>query len=84
MQKVYKHRRALDAWARGSEAVSQAWQDSFLSHVEKYDRSCSSQASAEVLMSFIRSGMLRYTDMRDAPERFFAAHRLLASMILGG
>jgi acyl-CoA oxidase len=35
-------------------------------------------------MSFIRSGMLRYTDMRDAPERFFAAHRLLASMILGG
>lgn len=37
-----------------------------------------------VLRSFIKTGLLRYTDMKQAPERFFAAHRLLASRILGG
>ena len=37
-----------------------------------------------VLRSFIKTGLLRYTDMKEAPERFFAAHRLLASRILGG
>ena len=42
------------------------------------------ESTNQVLRSFARTGLLRYTDMRDEPERFFAAHRLLASKILGG
>jgi len=60
------------------------WQEKFLDHVADYNRACTPTESAEVLRSFARTGLLRYTDMRDEPERFFAAHRLLASKILGG
>lgn len=40
--------------------------------------------SSEVLRTLIRSGILKYTDMQDAPEKFFLAHRLLATVGLGG
>tara|TARA_B100000795_G_C22500517_1_gene323786 strand:- start:168 stop:446 length:279 start_codon:yes stop_codon:yes gene_type:complete len=33
--------------------------------------------SADVLRSLVRTGLLSFTDMRDAPEKFFLAHRLL-------
>ena len=32
----------------------------------------------------IRTNLLSFTDMRDAPEKFFLAHRLLATVGLGG
>mmetsp|Transcript_7976 Transcript_7976/g.9481 ORF Transcript_7976/g.9481 Transcript_7976/m.9481 type:complete len:514 (+) Transcript_7976:131-1672(+) len=80
----FKYRSALDSWARGTEAVSKEWQDSFMSFTENYDRGCGPVESAQVLRFLAKSGLLKYTDMRDAPERFFAAHRLLASRILGG
>ena len=35
--------------------------------------------SAALLSRLVRSAHLRFTDMRDAPEKFFLAHRLLAS-----
>lgn len=34
--------------------------------------------SAQRLRDLIRSGLLRHTDLRDHPERFFLAHRILA------
>lgn len=51
-----------------------------------YDRSCSPNESALRLRQLIRSGLLKFADMRDRPEFFFLAHRLLASRstVLGG
>lgn len=80
----FQHREAVDEWATGTQAVSAAWQEDFLSHTADYDRACSPVESGQCLRKLVRSKILRFTDMRDAPERFFAAHRLLASRILGG
>lgn len=80
----FPHRQAVDEWARGTELVLTSWQEEFLALTADYDRSCSPVESANCLRTVIRSKLLRFTDMRDAPERFFAAHRLLASRILGG
>ena len=65
------------------------WARAFLSHdaIMTYDRSpgkTSYEASAEVLRRVIKSGLLRFTDLRDRPSRFFDAHRLLATRVLGG
>ena len=65
------------------------WARAFLSHeaIASYDRSpgaTSYQHSAEALRRVIRSGLLRFTDLRDRPRRFFDAHRLLATRVLGG
>jgi len=40
--------------------------------------------SSKLLRSLIQSKQLLYTDMRDAPEKFFLAHRLLSTIGLGG
>ena len=32
---------------------------------------------ANQLRKIIKTGLLKFTDLRDEPERFFAAHRLL-------
>ena len=36
-------------------------------------------ASAEQLRGIVRRGLLRFTDLRDAPARFFEAHRQIAA-----
>jgi acyl-CoA oxidase len=45
---------------------------------EVYDSSRSFQDSAAGLRQLIKTGLLTHTDLRDHPERFFKAHRLLA------
>jgi acyl-CoA oxidase len=75
---------AHDAWADGVKSLDLAWQDSVLRRVAQYDRGCSPRASADALRGFVRSALLSFDDMQKQPERFFAAHRLLASRILGG
>jgi acyl-CoA oxidase len=35
--------------------------------------------SSSLLRRLVKSGSLKFTDMRDAPEKFFLAHRLLAA-----
>lgn len=40
--------------------------------------------SASLLRKLVQSEMLKFTDMRDAPEKFFLAHRLLSSVGLSG
>jgi len=37
-----------------------------------------------VLRRLVKTNLLKYTDMQDAPEKFFLAHRLLSSVGLGG
>lgn len=81
---IRKRSQALEAWARGSEAVTQDWTDKFLTEVADYNRLCTPTESAEILRNLVRTRLLCYTDVRDKPERFFAAHRLLASKVLGG
>ena len=36
--------------------------------------------SSALLRRLVKSELLRFTDMRDAPEKFFLAHRLLSSV----
>ena len=53
----------------------QAWQqkvDAITGEVGSYDE------SAEQLREISKSGVLKFTDLRDRPERFFASHRTLA------
>ena len=40
--------------------------------------------SATLLRRLVKSGVLKFTDMSDAPDKFFLAHRLLATVGLGG
>jgi len=75
---------AYKSWARGTEEVTHDWTNRFLSEVATYNRLCNATESAEVLRKLVRTRLLCYTDMRDRPERFFAAHRLLAAKVLGG
>jgi acyl-CoA oxidase len=53
--------------------------EAFVGAVAGYTQHATPQESAALLQKLIRTKLLRYTDMRDAPERFFAAHRLLAT-----
>ena len=78
------HSVAHDAWASGVLTLDLEWQNSILAHTKNYDRRCTPTESSSCLRNFISSGLLRFTDMQNKPERFFAAHRLLASKILGG
>jgi len=40
--------------------------------------------SSEILRSLVKSNVLSYWDMKENPEKFFMAHRLLATVGLGG
>ena len=44
---------------------------------------CPAKSSA-LLRRLVQSELLRFTDMRDNPEKFFLAHRLLSSVGLNG
>ena len=61
-----------------------AWTASFLDAVKEVPNATDPAQSADVLRSLVRTGLLSFTDMRDAPEKFFLAHRLLATVGLGG
>ena len=73
-----------DAWGTGTQALDIPWQQSILDYTNQYERSCTPVQSASILRAFIKTGLLTFDDMQNQPERFFAAHRLLASKILGG
>jgi len=55
------------------------WEADFVAATDTiYDSSRSFEDSAAGLRALIKTGLLRHTDLRDRPERFFKAHRLLA------
>ena len=56
-----------------------AWTASFLDAVKDVPNATDPAKSADVLRSLVRTGLLSFTDMRDAPEKFFLAHRLLVN-----
>ena len=64
--------------------MDEAFSTQFLALVAGYDRTNTPQQSAAEMRQLIKSRVLRFTDMRDRPDLFFLAHRLLATRMLGG
>jgi len=54
------------------------WEASFIKATEHVSSNESHAESAASMRALLRSGVLRHTDLRDNPDRFFKAHRLLA------
>jgi len=55
-----------------------AWEAAFIAATDHLDGASPHEESAAHLRALVRSGLLRHTDLRDNPARFFKAHRLLA------
>jgi len=61
------------------------WEEAFKSHCADIRSDLGYEDSAFQLRKILKSGLLRFTDLTQNPERFFHAHRLLAvhSPLLG-
>ncbi|KAL1523338.1 hypothetical protein AB1Y20_018283 [Prymnesium parvum] len=55
-----------------------AWESAFVRATDHVSSSVSHSESAAAMRALLQTGVLRHTDLRDHPERFFKAHRLLA------
>ena len=55
-----------------------SWSDKFVSATAELRSECSFEESADRLRSLAKTDLLRGTDIRDEPEKFFEAHRILA------
>jgi acyl-CoA oxidase len=67
-------------------ATDAAWEKQWQAQVDTVTGDVGSyEESAAQLREMSKSGVLRFTDLRDNPERFFSAHRILAeqSPLLG-
>jgi len=58
--------------------------DKWCAAVEDVPTATDPAQSASILRRLTKTKLLKYTDMRDAPEKFFLAHRLLSTVGLGG
>jgi len=54
------------------------WTSRFLEATSHIDSNTSHKDSAEAMRALVKQGLISYTTLRDYPERFFKAHRLLA------
>ena len=54
------------------------WAAAFKDATDAFSGEDSHETSAQRMRELIKSGLLRHTDLRDRPARFFEAHRLLA------
>ena len=54
------------------------WESDFLEATATIHSDVTHEESAACMRELVKSGLLRHTDLRDHPERFFKAHRLLA------
>ena len=54
------------------------WESDFLEATATIHSDVTHEESAACMRELVKSGLLRHTDLRDNPERFFKAHRLLA------
>lgn len=60
------------------------WTDDFLEVVKDVPSATDPAQSATILRQLVKSELLKFTDMRDQPEKFFMAHRHLSTIGLGG
>jgi len=58
--------------------VEAEWTTAFVEATDEFSGEDSHEASAARMRELVKSGLLRHTDLRDRPDRFFKAHRLLA------
>jgi len=58
--------------------------EAFLKAVEPVTEATDPKQSSDLLRKLCQTELLKFTDMRDAPEKFFLAHRLLSTVGLGG
>jgi len=56
-----------------------SWDEQFKRATADIHSNCHFEESAEMLRKLIRTKLLKFTDLGENPERFFAAHRLLLS-----
>ena len=80
-------RRQLSASATAAGSGSfdyDRWTSDFLKEVEHVPGATDPSQSSAALRSLVKSGVLKFTDMKDNPEKFFMAHRLLSTVGLGG
>ena len=54
------------------------WAHSFKDATDAFSGEDTHELSAQRMRELVKSGLLRHTDLRDRPDRFFEAHRLLA------
>lgn len=55
------------------------WENDFKQAISGIHGSCHYSESAEMLRTLLKTGLLKFTDIRDRPDRFFKAHRMLLS-----
>lgn len=67
-----------------SEFCPDTFVKSMLKQVEDVPTATDPYQSSEVLRKLVKSNVLSYMDMKNNPEKFFMAHRLLATVGLGG
>merc|ERR1711871_1460390 len=61
-----------------------SWTENFLKEIEDVPTATDPYQSSQVLRELVKSKLLKFTDMRDDPAKFFLAHRLLSTVGLGG
>ena len=54
------------------------WAAAFKDATDAFSGEDTHETSAQRMRELVKSGLLRHTDLRDRPDRFFEAHRLLA------
>ncbi|GMH98235.1 hypothetical protein TrVE_jg14271 [Triparma verrucosa] len=61
-----------------SAEVETSWTDAWNAATENMKSNVTFEESAEILRNLTKTDLLRATDLRDSPSRFFEAHRILA------
>mmetsp|Transcript_20256 Transcript_20256/g.30905 ORF Transcript_20256/g.30905 Transcript_20256/m.30905 type:complete len:552 (-) Transcript_20256:256-1911(-) len=73
--------RSQEAWGGVCEETKLRlvdWEQAFKKAIDGISGTASVQESAEALRTLVRTGLLKYSDIKNDPPKFFAAHRLLA------
>jgi acyl-CoA oxidase len=70
--------RGFASAASSSSSSSFSWTDQFVKATERIHSDMSFTESANHLRDICKTDLVKGTDIQDAPERFFEAHRILA------
>ena len=71
-------RRSLSSIDASASMSDEKWSETFANWASNVKTNCDHETSANQLRSFVKSKLLKFTDLRDDPEKFFEAHKLLA------
>ena len=63
----------------GAVLNDEEWAKQFTTAISEIHGRCGYVESSEMLRKLVKTGLLKYTDLQERPERFFQAHRLLLS-----